>query len=90
MLFYSLPTGKFLHAFLSSADFFQNHFLEKKNVQEYHQSIKQFGPDQDLRVFGPDQGPNSLQKLSADDTSRQRVMISLLTLSLLVATFIIC
>ena len=30
-------------------------------------------PDQDWRSFGPDLGPNCLQKLSADDTSRQRV-----------------
>ena len=30
-------------------------------------------PDQDRRSVGPDLGPNCLQKLSADDTSRQRV-----------------
>ena len=30
-----------LYAFLSSADFFQNHF--KKIFQEYHQSVKQLG-----------------------------------------------
>ena len=30
------------HAFLSYADFFQNHFF-KKFFQEYHQSVKQFG-----------------------------------------------
>ena len=30
-------------------------------------------PDQDRHFFGPDLGPNCLQMLSADDTSRQRV-----------------
>ena len=30
-------------------------------------------PDQARRVVGPDLGPNCLQRLSADDTSRQRV-----------------
>ena len=30
-------------------------------------------PDQARRSVGPDLGPNCLQKLSADDTSRQRV-----------------
>ena len=35
-------------------------------------------PDQARRFVGPDLGPNSLQKLSADDTSRQIVHIELL------------
>ena len=30
-------------------------------------------PDQARRFVGPDLGPNCLQKLSTDDTSRQRV-----------------
>ena len=30
-------------------------------------------PDQDRHNVGPDLGPNCLQKLSADDISRQRV-----------------
>ena len=30
-------------------------------------------PDQARRLVGPDLGPNCLQTLSADDTSRQRV-----------------
>ena len=29
-------------------------------------------PDQALHFVGPDLGPNSLQMLSADDTSRQK------------------
>ena len=35
--------GNFVCFFLSSADFFQNQLLEKF-FQEYHQSIKEFGP----------------------------------------------
>ena len=30
-------------------------------------------PDQDQHSVGPDLGPNCLQRLSADDTSRQKV-----------------
>ena len=30
-------------------------------------------PDQARRIVGPDLGPNSLPRLSADDTGRQRV-----------------
>ena len=51
-----------LHAFLSSADFFQNQLF-----QEYHLSVKRF--------VVPDLGPNCLQRLSADDSSRQIVNI---------------
>ena len=32
-------------------------------------------PDQARRFVGPDLGPNCLQRLSADDTSRQRVKL---------------
>ena len=30
-------------------------------------------PDQARQLVGPDLGPNCLQRLSADDTSRQKV-----------------
>ena len=33
-------------------------------------------PDHDLHFVGPDLGPNCLQKLSADDTSRQKIIIT--------------
>ena len=33
-------------------------------------------PDQDRHFVGPDLGLNCLQKLSADDTSRQRVVMT--------------
>ena len=55
------------YAFLSS-DFFSKINLLEKFFQEYHQSIKQFGSRSGPTVC--DLGPNCLQKLSADDTSR--------------------
>ena len=46
-------------------------------VKEYHQSVKQFGSRSDstksLTFCQPDLFTNCLQKLSAEDTSRQRV-----------------
>ena len=57
-----------LHA-LTSADFYQNQFFSKKLFQEYLQSVKQIG----YRHFvGPDLDPNCLQRLSADNISRER------------------
>ena len=60
------------HAFLSSADFFQNQ-LFRKFYQESHQSVKQFGSRSGLTLHfvGPDLDPNCLQRLLADDTSGQ-------------------
>ena len=55
--------------FLSSADFFQNQSF----FQEYHQSVKQFGPRSDPTKCWHGLGPNCLQRLSADGTRRQRV-----------------
>ena len=43
--------------------------IYKKIFQEYHQSVS-FDPDQDQHSVSPDLGPNSLQRLSADDKSR--------------------
>ena len=48
-------------------------FFFKKFFQECHQSVKQFDPDQAQHFIGPDLGPNCLQRLSADDTRRQKV-----------------
>ena len=64
-----------LHTILSSADFFSSkmNFFFQNNFLEYHQSDKQFDPDQFRRFVGPDLGPNCLQRLSADDTGRERV-----------------
>ena len=51
---------------MSSANFFQNHFFKKKNLS----GVKQLGSRQNV---GLDLGQNCLQRLSADDTCRQRV-----------------
>ena len=55
--------------FLSSADFFQINFFEKI-FQEYHQRAKISSDTDQARHFV---GPDRLQSLSADDTSRQGV-----------------
>ena len=60
---------------LSSADYFQNQlFLNIIRVS------KGLAPDQHQHSVRPDLGPNCLQRLSADDTSKQRVkaLVSLL------------
>ena len=54
--------------FLSSADLF-NSF---RNTIRVSNSLD---PDQARQIVGPDLGPNCLQKISASDTSRQRVKI---------------
>ena len=57
-----------MFCFLSSADFFKIIFFFEKLFQEYHQSVKQFG-SRSGPTFWPDLVPNSLQTLSADDSS---------------------
>ena len=37
---------------------------------------KSLDPDQARHFVGPDLGPNCLQRLSADDTSEQRVKVT--------------
>ena len=37
---------------------------------------KSLDPDQDRHFVGPDLGPNCLQRLSADDTNRQKVKLT--------------
>ena len=61
--------------FLSSAVFFQNLFFKKKEkpLRNIIRMSNGLGPDQARQNVGPDLVPNHLQKLSADDTSRQRV-----------------
>ena len=56
-----------LHAFLSPAEFFQN-LLFLKNSFRLSNS---FDPDQAWHFVWPDLGLICLQRLSADDTSRQ-------------------
>ena len=56
-----------------SADFFPKSTFSKKNIQEYLQSGKQFESRSGQHFVRPDLGPNCLERLSADETSRQRV-----------------
>ena len=60
-----------LHALLSSADFFKSAFLKNSftNTIGVSNSLE---PDQARQYVGPDLGPDCLQRLSADDTGRQR------------------
>ena len=51
--------------------FFKVNFFEKF-FREYQQDVNSLDPDQAQHFVGPDLGPNCLQRLSADDTSRQR------------------
>ena len=52
---------------------FSKSFIFEKFFQEYHMSVKQIGSRSGPTFFRPDLGPNCLQRLSADDTRRQRV-----------------
>ena len=66
----------FFHVFCCWLIFFQSHL--------YQHSVKQFDPDQDQYVVGSDLGSNGLQRLSADDTSRQRVKVGMVFGTLIV------
>ena len=53
--------------------FFQNHFFfRKKHFRNTISVSNSLGPDQDRRSVSPDLGPNCLQRLSADNPSRQK------------------
>ena len=65
-----------LHAFLLSADFSQNQLFDlkinflKNSLRNSIKVSNSLDPDQAQRFVGPDLGPNCLQRLSADNTSR--------------------
>ena len=62
------------HVFLSSADFFfQNRLFLKKPFRNTISESNSLDPDQARQDVRPDLDPKCLQKLSADDTMRQRV-----------------
>ena len=60
---------------MSSADFFKINLFEKFFL-EYNHSDKQFGYRSAKHFVGPDLVANCFQKLTAEDTSRQRVKIN--------------
>ena len=61
-----------LRSFLSSADFFSKSTFLKNSFRNTIRVSNSLDPDQGRHFVGPDLGPNCLQSLSADDTSRQR------------------
>ena len=63
------------HDFLLSAEFIQTPLFQKISPWSTIRVSKSLDPDQARHFVGPDLGPNSLQKLSAGDTGRQRVKI---------------
>ena len=65
---------------LLSAGFFQNQLFSKNSFRNTIRVSNGLDPDQHRHSVGPDLDPNCLQRLSADDTSRQRVkaLVSLL------------
>ena len=67
------------HAFLSSADFFSKSTFLKNSFRNTMRVSNSLGPDQTRHSVWSDLVPNCLQKLSADDTSRQRVNIKFLS-----------
>ena len=61
-----------LHAFLSSA-VFQNRSFSKKSFRNTIWVSNRLDSDQARRFVRPDLGPICLQRLSADDTRRQKI-----------------
>ena len=55
--------------------FFKINFFEKL-FQEHLRVSNSLDTDQARHLVGPDLGPNCLQRILTDDTSRQRVKIS--------------
>ena len=56
--------------FFSSADFFSKSTFPKNSFMNTIVVSNGCDPDQDRQKVGPDLGPNCLQRLSADDSSR--------------------
>ena len=57
--------------FLLSTDFFSKITFSKNSFRNTIIKSNSLDPDQARCFVGPNLGPNSLQMLSADDTSRQ-------------------
>ena len=57
--------------------FFQDQlFRKKKNISGISPVSNSLDPDQARHFVGPDLGPNCLQWLSADDTSRLDILVT--------------
>ena len=57
---------------LSSADFYKISTFSKNSFRNNISMSNSLDPGQARQFVGPDLGPNCLQRLSADDTNRQR------------------
>ena len=68
----SLASGYF-PCFSSSADLKNNQIFRKKYFRNTIRVSNNLEPDQARRYVGPDLVPNYVERLSADDTSWQRV-----------------
>ena len=62
-----------MHDILLSTDLFQNQHFLKKYFRNSISLSNILDPDQARHFVRPDLGPNCLQRLSADNASRQRV-----------------
>ena len=62
-----------LHVFVVCCCFFSNLTFSKNSFGNTIRVSKVLDPGQARRFFGPDLRPNSLQRLSAEDTGRKRV-----------------
>ena len=65
--------------------FFQNQLFWKKTFRNIIRVSNCLDQDQARDFLGPDPGPNSLQRVSADDISRKRVKLHARTLRTLQA-----
>ena len=72
-LFKSLRAGLFFMLFGRLLIFFKMIFFMNYSCRNTIRVSNSMDPDQARNIVGPDLGPNCLHKLSADDTSRQRV-----------------
>ena len=72
MPYINVTNGEFFMLFCRLLIFFKiNFFINSlRNTIRVSNSLD---PDQARHFVGPDLGPNCLQRLTADDTSRQRV-----------------
>ena len=67
----------FFFALLLQSFFFQNHLIRKKILPEIPFVSNSLDPDQAPPNVGTELGPSCLQRLSADNTSRQNIIILL-------------
>ena len=59
--------------FLTSADYLSKSAVSKNSFRKDIKVSDSLDPDQARHYVGPDLSPNCLQRLSADDNSRQRI-----------------